>query len=103
MYQKNNLSDSESNDSEFSQTTIKSETEEELILSKNESDAELDDNIPSISSNKTSFMSDSWDSRMSSANLILYIYVYMCIYIYIYIYICICYSEVLNNHIETWV
>ena len=83
MYQKNDLSDSESNDSEFSQTTIKSETdEEELILTKNESDAELDDNIPSISSNKTSFMSDSWDSRMSSANLILYIYVYMCVCLY---------------------
>ena len=58
MYQKNDLSDSES-DSEFSQTTIKSETEEELILRKNESDAELDDNIPSTTSNKTSFMSDS--------------------------------------------
>ena len=58
MYQKNDLSDSES-DSEFSQTTIKSETEEELRLSKNESDAELDDNIPSTNSNKTSFMSDS--------------------------------------------
>ena len=58
MYQKNDLSDSES-DSEFSQTTIKSETEEELILSKNESDTELDDNIPNTSSNKTSFMSDS--------------------------------------------
>ena len=58
MYQKNDLSDSES-DTEFSQTTIKSTIEEELILSKNESDAELDDNIPNTSSNKTSFMSDS--------------------------------------------
>ena len=58
MYQKNDLSDSES-DTEFSQTTIKSTIEEELILSKNELDAELDDNRPSTSSNKTSFMSDS--------------------------------------------
>ena len=65
MYQKNDLSDSES-DTEFSQTTIKSTIEEELILSKNESDAELDDNIPSTSSNKTSFISDSWDSRMKN-------------------------------------
>ena len=39
------LSDSES-DSEFSQTTIESEIEEEeLILSEDESDTELDDNI----------------------------------------------------------
>ena len=40
---------------------MKSEIEEELMLSENESDAELDDNIPSTSSNKLSFMSDSWD------------------------------------------
>ena len=58
MYQKNDLSDSQS-DTEFSQTTIKSTIEEELILSKNELDAELDDNRPNTSSNKTSFMSDS--------------------------------------------
>ena len=32
---------------------MESETEEELILSEDESDAELDDNIPSTSSNKT--------------------------------------------------
>ena len=57
MYQKSDLSDSES-DGEFSQTTIKSETEEELILSKNESEAELGDNIPSTSSNKTSFRNE---------------------------------------------
>ena len=44
-------------DSEFSQTTIKSESEEEeLILSGDESDVELDDNIPSTSSNKTGML-----------------------------------------------
>ena len=49
--EESDLSDSES-DSVFSQTTIESETEEELILSEDESDAELDHNIPSTSSNK---------------------------------------------------
>ena len=49
--EESDLSDSES-DSAFSQTTIESETEEELILSEDESDAELDHNIPSTSSNK---------------------------------------------------
>ena len=43
--EESDLSDSES-DSEFSQTTIESEIEEEeLILSEHESDTELDDNI----------------------------------------------------------
>ena len=39
-------------DSEFSQTTIEGETEEELILNEDESYAELDDSIPSTNSNK---------------------------------------------------
>ena len=53
--EESDLSDSES-ESEFSGTTIESETEEELILSQDESDAELDDNIPSTSSNKAGML-----------------------------------------------
>ena len=54
--EESDLSDSEF-DSEFSQTTIESESEEEeLILSEDESDTELDDNIPSTSSNKTGML-----------------------------------------------
>ena len=42
----------ESNDDDISQTSTESEIEEELILSGDESDSELDDSIPSTSSNK---------------------------------------------------
>ena len=56
LSEESDLSDREF-DSEFSQTTIKSESEEEeLILSGDESDVELDDNIPSTSSNKTGML-----------------------------------------------